>query len=165
MTDEQVFKTLIGWALDFGCDCYEGEREENEQRRGLFRVLKRVPGRYEEEMEIVIQTDLPLEEKLQVMAHEFSHMGLHLLKLNHDQKLIREPVADLLGRCLIATLKEDWQSPFFKITGIVELTKQFLEFIKAKRDRTCLNLARMNAAYLQWKKEQEGGIGGQKSRT
>ena len=156
MTDEEIFQKLITWALTFGCDVYEGEREENEQRRGQFRVVKRLPGR-DEEMEIVIQTDLPLEEKVEVMAHEVGHMALYLLKLNPDQKVIREPIADLLGRCLVAALREDWQNPFLKVGGIAELTVQFLKFVIAKIDRTSGNLAMMEAAYYRWKKEVEGG--------
>ena len=168
MTDEEVFQKLLTWAMTFGCDVFGGEREENEQRRGQFRVLKRVPGRYDEEMEIVIQTDLPLNEKLDILAHEIGHMALYLLKLNPDQKVVREPLADLLGRCLVAALREEWQNPVFKITGIAELAKEFLQFVKAKQERTCLNLSRMEQEYFRWKREmeakgsgkQEGGMGG-----
>ena len=153
MTDEEVLQKLVTWALTFGCDVYEGEREEHEQTRGLFRKLRRLGS--DDEMEIVIQTDLPLEEKVEVMAHEVSHMALYLLKVEPYQKLTHEPTADLLGRCLVAALKEDWANPFFKVGGIAELTVQFLKFVIAKQDRTSLNLARMEEEYFRWKREME----------
>jgi hypothetical protein len=39
---------------------------------------------------------------------------------------------------------------------MVELTKNFLELLKGKIDRTRKNLALMDAEYFRWKKEVEG---------
>ena len=155
MTDEQVFQTLVKWSMVFGCDVYEGEREENETRRGLFRKLRR-PGQ-DEEMQIVIQTDLPLEEKIEVMAHEIGHLALSLLKVEPYQKLTHEPTASLFAKCLVAVIREDFGNPLFRISGMSELVKQFLELLKGKIDRTSKNLAMMEVAYLRWKEVEGNG--------
>jgi hypothetical protein len=120
MTDEDALQTLIRWAWTFGCDIIEADKDElqadGRERRGVIRMLKRGPDR--EEMEIWLKADLPLEEKIEVMAHEVGHLALSLLKIEPYQRLTHEPTASLLGHCLVAALREDYGNPFFKIGGI-----------------------------------------------
>jgi hypothetical protein len=168
MTHEDCFQTLLQWAWTFGCDIIEANEEawpeDKKESRGLFRKGKRESEG--EVMEIWLKMDLTLEDKIGVMGHEVAHLALHLLNVNPDQKIIREPVADLLGKCLVATLWEDWQNPLLRVGGIVELVKNFLEFLKAKKERTQPYLAWVDAEYFRWKREVEGdrmdggGIGG-----
>lgn len=159
MTHEDVFQTLLQWAYTFGCDIIEANEEawpeDKKEARGLFRKGKGSLGL--EEMEIWLKMDLALEEKIDVMAHEVAHMALYLLQVNPSQKLTHEPLADLLGKCLVAALREDWQNPLLRVGGIVELVKNFLEFLKAKKERTQPYLAWVNFEYFKWKKETEGG--------
>lgn len=161
MTNEEVFQQLIEWAWYFGCDVYDANDEElqldgHERRRGVFRKFKRVPGR-DEEIEIVLQIDLPIEEKVEVLSHEVAHMGIFLLKVEPYQKLTHEPTAELLGRCLVSIIRGDvQQNPLFKVSGMTPLVKQFLELLSGKIERTSTNLTAMNAEYFRWKKEIDG---------
>ncbi len=154
LTDKEIFEKLISWATTFGVDVYGGEREEGETRRGYFRK-SRVPGE-DWRLEIVIQADLPTEEKIDVLAHEIGHLALDLLGVKPYQKPTHEPTASILGKCLIAAIREDYTNPLFKIGGVFELVKEFLELLKGKIDRTSRNLAQMEVAYLRWKEEVEG---------
>lgn len=158
MTNEEALQTMLRWAWDFGCDIIEANEEafpeDQKEARGMFRkVWREGEGQV---MEIWLKTDLPLKEKVEVMAHEIGHMALFLLKVNPSHKLTREPVADLLGKCLLAIIWEDYGNPLFKIGRVYELVKEFLELLKGKMNRTSHNLALMEVNYLRWKKEVEG---------
>jgi hypothetical protein len=165
VSDEEIFQTLIRWASTFGCDIIETDAEDfpgEKKARGFFHVNKRGPGM--EEFAISFKSGLPLEEKVEVVAHEIGHLLFSLLGVPY-QKESHEIVACIFGKSLIAALREDWENPFLLVHGTVGLIKQFLELLQAKKDRTSRTLARMEQEYFRWKAEHDKmaeGDGGSK---
>ena len=158
MTDAEVFEKLKDWAKVFGYDILEVAFAEGDFPEGLEKGTRGffAKGTLNSPGWIWLRPGLPIEEKVEVLAHEMGHMGLHLLGVEPYQKLSHEPTASLFAKCLVAVIREDFENPMFKIAGIYTLLKEFLELLKAKIDRTSKNLAMMEVAYLRWKKEVEG---------
>jgi hypothetical protein len=163
VTHEEVFERLKAWAKIFGYPVHEavfaeGCRPEwlEEGTRGfLQRERINLPGW------IWLKLGLPSEERAEVLGHEVGHLAIHVLKgepyeSEYYDRLTHEPTADLLGRCFVAIIQEDFENPLFDRGGVRKSVKEFLEILKGKIERTGRNLFMMEIAYHQWKKEVEG---------
>jgi len=156
MTHEEAFENLKGWAKIFGYPIEEARFAEWPEElevgtRGFFQADRiNSPGW------IWVKLGLPSEIRTGVLAHEVGHMALFIMSVEPYQRATHEPTASLLGHCFLAVIQEDFQNPLLHISGIAKSVKLFLELLKGKVERTSRNLARMEIAYYQWKKEAEG---------
>lgn len=126
MTHEEAFETLKTWADIFGYPILEAIFAEGDfplegkDARGFFHKDEiNSPGW------IWIRPGLSPEDRTDVLAHEVSHMILFVLKVEPYQRLTHEPTADLLGKCLVAMIWENYDNPLFKIGRIADLIKAF----------------------------------------
>jgi hypothetical protein len=56
----------------------------------------------------------------------------------------------------VASLREDWEDPVFKISKSTELFRKFLGLVKEKQDRTFPFDSELQKGYIKWLKEREG---------
>lgn len=158
MTHEEAFERLLGWAKVFGYPVEEANFAEGhwpegleEGTRGFFhRDRIGSPGW------IWVRPGLPPEERTGVLAHEVSHMALSLLKVEPYQRLTHEPTADLLGKCLVAMIWEDYGNPLFRISRIADLIKAFCDRLTCQAE----SLGRFNCGVILMR---GGGMGVDKS--
>jgi hypothetical protein len=123
---------------------------------GFFRKDVGPLGSSPREGTIAIRQEADPKERLEILAHELGHgyFALGPLHLTY-QKWTHEPVADLFGKCLVATLRgETGEFYGFQIRGMQTLVLNFLHFISEKLDSTFQGNLETLAAYERLKEEE-----------
>jgi hypothetical protein len=153
MNNEDIFKILVSWSILFEIDVVEMDQEDFppdiKDARGFFNQSKQGPlGMRGRGGMIVFKTGLPLDEKLEILAHEIGHMTLALLGIEY-QPLTHEPTVTLFTHSLLASLREDYNDPVLKIKicKSTELVKKFLGLVKEKQDSTFQGNLELHQAY------------------
>lgn len=161
MTNEEMFQMLLQFATLLGydvCEMDQGDFPEScKENRGFFRQSKSGPlGMPGQGGEIFLRIGLPLDERVEVLAHEIGHITLSLLGVEPYQPLTHEPVAVLFVHSLLASLRGDFDDPIFKICKSTELFRKFLSLVKEKQDKTFSAELELHKGYIQYLKEKEG---------
>ena len=136
MTHDEVFDMLRGMAEAFGYDVHEVSFADGDLPEGLGKGTR---GFFQRDWPnllgwIWIRPGLAPEERAGVLGHEVGHMVLFLLGEEPYSRRTHEPTADLFGKCLVAMLQGDYENPFFRVNGLVDLLKAFLGLLNDKSD-------------------------------